>query len=93
MAPQHVLRCDVKGSAYHVDHAGRCSITLPALTAAGGLLSQVVQLRLMCFTSCTGGLNRRPVGIVVAVELGCVLCLRSASHRHCAAPACLRRCA
>ena len=75
VAPQHVLRCDVKGSQYHIDGAGRCSITMPAVTTPSGLLSQVCQLRLMCFTSCTGGLNRRPVGIVVSAELGCVVAL------------------
>ena len=70
--PSHVLRCDSMTSKYVQDEVtDRLSVVVPILADPHKIeepLQQQHFFRMMCFSSCPGGLGRRPVGILFTLE-------------------------
>ena len=91
--PHHVLRCEHAQAQYHDDaYSGRHSVLVPCETLPSSsppLGAHVVTLlyQFMCFSSCTGGLNRRPIEVVFTLERhGVVLGRQRVEVRVCACP-------
>lgn len=86
--PSHVLRCRHIGASYRNDD-GRLSVVIPYKEAASeaGERTCTLLYQLMCYSSCPGGLHRRPFEIVFTLEAhGRVLGSTSVDVRICACP-------
>ncbi|KAK2165777.1 hypothetical protein LSH36_45g04026 [Paralvinella palmiformis] len=87
-APSHLIRCDHKMAAYVVDpYNGRQSVIIPQEQAQAGSLWVTNLYQFMCFSSCVGGLNRRPMQVIFTLERdGIVLGRHAVEVRICACP-------
>lgn len=69
--PEHVVRADHPGARYDNTN-GRLSVRVPLdiLQDGSGSDYTPVLLRFMCLGSCVGGINRRPIAIILTLENG-----------------------
>ncbi len=68
-APGHLVRCEHKLAQYHEDpNSQRQSVTFPAEQPQAGATWVTNLFQFMCFSSCVGGLNRRPVQVIFTLE-------------------------
>eukprot|EP00042_Codosiga_hollandica_P021731 m.77240 g.77240 ORF g.77240 m.77240 type:complete len:534 (-) comp50490_c0_seq11:49-1650(-) len=66
----HVLRCESSIAAYVTDPiSSRHSVWVPCALDSDGKMAQTELFRIMCYSSCSGGLGRRPIGILFTLEL------------------------
>ncbi|KAK7062972.1 induces growth arrest or apoptosis depending on the physiological circumstances and cell type [Halocaridina rubra] len=65
--PEHVVRADHPDAKYLTSPCGRLSVRVP-LDATDGLCYAPILLRFMCLGSCVGGINRRPIAIILTLE-------------------------
>ena len=87
-APSHLVRCEHTLAKY-CDHAytGRHSVSVPHEEPQAGSDWVTNLYQFMCFSSCVGGLNRRPLQVVFTLEHeGEVLGRQSVEVRICACP-------
>eukprot|EP00052_Salpingoeca_macrocollata_P019030 m.157093 g.157093 ORF g.157093 m.157093 type:complete len:830 (+) comp20844_c1_seq6:858-3347(+) len=64
--PEHLVRCNFPNAVYHTDDiTGRHSVII---SCEAGVKEQVELFRMMCFSSCAGGINRRPLELVFTLE-------------------------
>ncbi|EGD76483.1 hypothetical protein PTSG_07599 [Salpingoeca rosetta] len=87
MHAYHLVRCDMPEAVYEKDATGHYSIRIPFDRCAAQNGTHVFYIELLCFSSCPGGLNRRPFEVTVSLEhssriLGC----DSIDTRVCACP-------
>ncbi|KAJ8021618.1 Tumor protein 63 [Holothuria leucospilota] len=84
----HVVVCKDPGTIYEADpNTGRYSLTIPLLAPQAG--NNFIQYLFMfkCFTSCVGGLNRRPIQLIFTLENnGEILGRQVLDTRICACP-------
>jgi hypothetical protein len=87
-APSHLVRCEHKLARYVDDRlTGRQSVVLPHEQPQAGADWVTNLFQFMCFSSCVGGLNRRPVQVVFTLERdNQVLGRQSVELRICACP-------
>ena len=87
-AVTHLVRCQHKQCKYHEDPVtGRHSLLFPYEAPEAGSEWTTELFRFMCFSSCVGGLNRRPIQLIFTLEhAGCVLGHHSVEVRICACP-------
>ena len=68
-APGHLVRCEHKLAQYQEDpNSQRQSVTFPAEQPQAGATWVTNLFQFMCFSSCVGGLNRRPVQVIFTLE-------------------------
>jgi len=86
--PAHVLRSNNPQAKYHTDAKGVHCIIVPTAVLKGEMTLQQTELvRVMCFSSCAGGIARRPLEIVFEVsDGGQLLCQQTMPVRVCACP-------
>lgn len=86
--PEHVLRSNNPNAQYRTDSRGVHCIILPTALTRGELtLQQTELIRIMCFSSCAGGIARRPLELIFEVsDGGQLLCRQSLAVRVCACP-------
>ncbi len=84
----HVLRCENPLSRYETSKTGHNSVVIPVmLSKETSALQQTELFKVMCFSSCTGGINRRSLDLVITLEhAGVVLCTQTVPIRVCACP-------
>ena len=87
-APAHLLRCEHEMAVYTSDSiSSRMSVLAPMEQPQIGAEWATYLYQFMCFSSCTGGLNRRPLQVVFTLENGGqVLGRSSVEVRICACP-------
>ena len=87
-APSHLVRCDHSAARYSEDQrTGRKSVVVPHEKPQAGSDWVTNLYQFMCFSSCVGGLNRRPLQLVFTLEhQGVVLGRQSVEVRICACP-------
>ena len=87
-APTHLVRCQHSQAYYCEDSfSGRLSVTIPYEQAAAGTPWVVNLFQFMCFSSCVGGLNRRPIQVIFTMEEdGQVVGRQAVEVRICACP-------
>ncbi|XP_014667874.1 PREDICTED: tumor protein p73-like isoform X2 [Priapulus caudatus] len=87
-APHHLVRCDNPHAQYHDDPVtSRHSVIVPIEAPQAGASDVTNLYQFMCYNSCVGGLNRRPIQLVFTLENdGKVLGRRPVSVRVCACP-------
>ncbi|CAD5118584.1 DgyrCDS7272 [Dimorphilus gyrociliatus] len=88
-APEHLVRCEHKTAEYFTDeYTLRQSVTFPQEQPQPGAEWVTNIFRFMCFSSCVGGLNRRPIELVFTLEdrHGNVLGRQAVEVRICACP-------
>ena len=87
-APSHLLRCDHQMAVYTQDAvSSRMSVLAPMEMPEVGAEWVTYLYQFMCFSSCVGGLNRRPLQVVFTLENGGqVLGRTSVEVRICACP-------
>lgn len=88
-APEHLVRCEHKSAEYIQDeYTGRQSVLFPLEQPQAGAEWVTNIFRFMCFSSCVGGLNRRPIELVFTLEdrQGNVLGRKAVEVRICACP-------
>ena len=87
-APTHLVRCQHSQAYYCEDSfSGRLSVTIPYEQAAAGTPWVVNLFEFMCFSSCVGGLNRRPIQVIFTMEEdGEVIGRQAVEVRICACP-------
>ncbi len=87
-APEHLVRCEHKLASYVEDPCTqRLSVVLPYEAPQAGSLWVTNLFQFMCFSSCVGGLNRRPVQLVFTLEKdNLVLGRQAVEVRICACP-------
>nr|XP_006815088.1 PREDICTED: p63-like transcription factor isoform X2 [Saccoglossus kowalevskii] len=87
-APAHLLRCENVQAQYAEDHTtGRQSVVVPYENPQVGTEYITCLYAFMCFSSCVGGLNRRPIQVIFQMEKdGLVLGRRVLDVRICACP-------
>ncbi|XP_045618684.1 uncharacterized protein [Procambarus clarkii] len=66
--PEHVIRADHPEARYIKGTSGRLSVTVPLDTLQDGSDYTPVLLRFMCLGSCVGGINRRPIAVILTLE-------------------------
>eukprot|EP00049_Salpingoeca_infusionum_P010677 m.184557 g.184557 ORF g.184557 m.184557 type:complete len:547 (-) comp14716_c1_seq2:28-1668(-) len=85
--PTHVVKTDAAGATYVVEQGDMHSILVPYAACHGPNGIHSVNLELLCFSSCVGGLNRRPFEIILSLELSNrILGCDSVEVRVCACP-------
>ncbi|XP_064459245.1 cellular tumor antigen p53-like isoform X2 [Ornithodoros turicata] len=68
---KHLIRCESPWGAYVEDPVtNRHSVVSPFLKAEVGTAYSVYLYRFMCLSSCSGGMNRRPIKVVFTLEHG-----------------------
>ena len=68
-APKHLVRCEHKLAHYEVNSATmRQSVVFPHEQPQAGATWVTNLFQFMCFSSCVGGLNRRPFMLVFTLE-------------------------
>ncbi|XP_034239329.1 cellular tumor antigen p53-like [Thrips palmi] len=85
---EHVLAMDNVGAVYSVDPSScRHSVTVP-LYLQPGCEYNPINLKFMCMTSCTGGLNRSPTDVIFTLEneYGAVLGRKVIGVKICSCP-------
>lgn len=87
-APLHLLRCEHKRAQYVEDpYTGRLSVVIPHETPQAGTEWVTNLFQFMCFGSCVGGINRRPLQLIFTLEQNTVVVGRQAVEiRICACP-------
>ena len=87
-APSHLVRCDHKLATYTEDaYTGRQSLVVPQERPQAGSQWVTNLYQFMCFSSCVGGLNRRPMQVIFTLEKdGAVLGRHAVEVRICACP-------
>ncbi|CAD5123172.1 DgyrCDS11540 [Dimorphilus gyrociliatus] len=88
-APEHLVRCEHKLARYEEhDYTGRQSVVLPHEQPQPGAEWVTNLFQFMCFSSCVGGLNRRPIQVIFTLEdtQGNVLGRQAVEVRICACP-------
>ena len=87
-APTHLVRCDHQMAVYTEDPAtGRHSVVVPHEMPQVGASWVTNLYQFMCFSSCVGGLNRRPLQLIFTLEVGGnVVGRQSVEVRICACP-------
>ena len=87
-APTHLVRCQHSQAYYCEDSfSGRLSVIIPYEQAAAGTPWVVNLFQFMCFSSCVGGLNRRPIQVIFTMEEdGQVVGRQAVEVRICACP-------
>ena len=88
IAPSHLVRCDHTLAVYQDDvKTHRRSVVIPHENPQIGAEWVTNLYQFMCFSSCVGGLNRRPVQIVFTLEHNNVILGRQVVEvRICACP-------
>ena len=87
-APSHLLRCEHPMAMYTEDSASRRhSVVAPLDQPQVGASWTTYLYQFMCFSSCVGGLNRRPVQVIFTLEnSGAILGRQAVEVRICACP-------
>nr|7PC6_A Chain A, DNA-binding domain [Alvinella pompejana]7PC6_B Chain B, DNA-binding domain [Alvinella pompejana]7PC6_C Chain C, DNA-binding domain [Alvinella pompejana]7PC6_D Chain D, DNA-binding domain [Alvinella pompejana]7PC6_E Chain E, DNA-binding domain [Alvinella pompejana]7PC6_F Chain F, DNA-binding domain [Alvinella pompejana]7PC6_G Chain G, DNA-binding domain [Alvinella pompejana]7PC6_H Chain H, DNA-binding domain [Alvinella pompejana] len=87
-APTHLVRCEHKLASYVEDpYTGRQSVIIPQEHPQAGAEWVTNLYQFMCFSSCVGGLNRRPIQVIFTLEHeGVVLGRQAVEVRICACP-------
>lgn len=87
-APKHLLRCENPQTLYETcPETGRHSLKIPLGVAQAGSDFVTEMFQMMCFSSCPGGLNRRPILVIFTLEYGNRVVGRKAQNvRICACP-------
>lgn len=87
-APAHLVRCEHKLANYVEDHyTTRQSVIIPHEQPQAGAEWVTNLYQFMCFSSCVGGLNRRPIQVIFTLEHENVVLGRQAVEvRICACP-------
>ena len=87
-APTHLVRCEHKQTTFVDDpQTGRKSMVIPHEQPQAGAEWVTHLFQFMCFSSCVGGLNRRPVQLIFTLENnGVVLGRQAVEVRICACP-------
>lgn len=68
-APEHLVRCEHKMASYAQDpFTERLSVLIPHEQPQAGSDYVVNLFQFMCFSSCVGGLNRRPMQVIFTLE-------------------------
>lgn len=68
--PNHVVRADHPAAQYQESPSGRLSVVVPLDLHQNSPDYALILLRFMCLGSCVGGINRRPISIVITLENG-----------------------
>ncbi|KAK8390299.1 hypothetical protein O3P69_010168 [Scylla paramamosain] len=68
--PNHVVRADHPAALYQESPSGRLSVVVPLDLHQNSPDYALILLRFMCLGSCVGGINRRPISIVLTLENG-----------------------
>ena len=69
LAPDHLVRCEHKLAQYAQDHfTTRQSVVIPHEHPQAGAEWVTNLYQFMCFSSCVGGLNRRPIQVIFTLE-------------------------
>lgn len=63
-----MIRADHPAAHYAKSGSGRLSVIVPLDTLQDGSEYTPVLLRFMCLGSCVGGINRRPIAVVLTLE-------------------------
>jgi hypothetical protein len=86
--PAHLVRCEHTSADYCTDaFTGRHSVTVPCEQPQAGAQWVTNIYQFMCFSSCVGGLNRRPIQLIFTLENnGQILGRQSVEVRICACP-------
>ncbi|XP_068247070.1 uncharacterized protein [Palaemon carinicauda] len=86
--PAHVVRADHPEAKYEENPNGRLSVIVPLDILVDGSDYTPILLRFMCLGSCVGGINRRPIAIILTLEnvLGQVCGRKVIDVRVCACP-------
>nr|AST14857.1 tumor suppressor protein p53 [Macrobrachium olfersii] len=66
--PTHVVRADHPEAKYEESLTGRLSVIVPLDKLVDGSDFTPILLRFMCLGSCVGGINRRPIAIILTLE-------------------------
>jgi hypothetical protein len=87
-APEHLVRCEHKLARYDEDPCSqRQSVVIPHEAPQAGAEWVTNLYQFMCFSSCVGGLNRRPIQVIFTLEHdGRVLGRQAVEVRICACP-------
>lgn len=87
-APKHLLRCENPQTVYMTcPETGRHSLRFPLGIPQAGSDFLTEMFQFMCFSSCPGGLNRRPILVIFTLEYGNQVLGRKAQNiRICACP-------
>ncbi|XP_076043205.1 cellular tumor antigen p53-like isoform X3 [Oratosquilla oratoria] len=64
--PDHVIRADHPHAVYEGQDGERRSVIVPLETQGDSYMP--ILLRFMCLGSCVGGINRRPIAVVLTLE-------------------------
>ncbi|XP_035215260.1 cellular tumor antigen p53-like isoform X2 [Stegodyphus dumicola] len=89
---EHLVRCESNMALYQVDPAKRHSVTVPFENPPAGQLFSTYIYKFVCFGSCAGGPNRRPLILVFTLEKGNeIIGRRKFDIKICACPARDRR--
>ncbi|EDO41451.1 predicted protein [Nematostella vectensis] len=87
-APKHLLRCENTKTLYRTCNlTGRHELMFPTRKPDAGMDYFKDMFQFMCFNSCPGGLNRRPIIVIFTLELsGVVYGRKVLDVRVCACP-------
>lgn len=87
-APKHLLRCENPNTFYVTcPETGRHSLKIPLDAPQAGSDFVTNMFQFMCFSSCPGGLNRRPILVIFTLEQNNTVVGRKAQNiRICACP-------
>lgn len=87
-APEHIVRCESKNATYQqCPNSGHLSVIVPYDAPQVGTNYSTYLYKFMCFSSCVGGLNRRPIQLLFTLEKnGEILGRRNLKVRICACP-------
>lgn len=86
-APEHLVRCGAQSAKYQCCPNGRLSVVVPYESPQAGSQHTTYLYEFMCYNSCVGGLNRRPMQVVFTLEKdGNVIGRRRLPVRICACP-------
>ncbi|XP_071042206.1 cellular tumor antigen p53 isoform X2 [Parasteatoda tepidariorum] len=85
---EHILRSEGQGAKYFKDSVtGRCSVLVPLEKPPMGQDFSTYLYKFLCYTSCTGGPNRRPMSVVFTLENMCeIMGRRKIDVRVCSCP-------